>query len=184
MVAYDVGANCGYFSLVLSKLVGSSGKVFAFEADARNLAALKANVARNAVTNVEVIGKAVSHNSGQVQFASFGYSLVGHIVERDGGADASVQTVDAISLNDFASAEVGRAPDFIKIDVEGAEEAVFAGAREVLARYHPVVAAEIRESAWQPISAWMKMNGYAIDWLDGGWQMEQDGLTDAVFLPG
>jgi len=183
MVAYDIGANCGYFSLILSELVGPRGKVFAFEADSRNLAALKANMERNGIGNVEVVGKAVSQHTGQVRFASFGYSLVGHIVEQDGVSNGSVRTVDAISLSDFVAEDAGRAPGFIKIDVEGAEEAVFAGAREVLAKYRPVVAAEIRQSAWHPISDWMKGNGYSIGCLDGGWQMERHGLTDAIFLP-
>ena len=43
----DVGANIGYFTLMLAKLVGPTGKVFAFEPDPRNISLLKKNIETN-----------------------------------------------------------------------------------------------------------------------------------------
>jgi len=47
MVAYDVGANIGYVTLLLARAVGSAGKVFAFEALPANLERLQANLKMN-----------------------------------------------------------------------------------------------------------------------------------------
>src|ERR671930_32338 len=45
MVAVDVGANVGYYTLIAARIVGSGGRVFAFEPDPRTLSALETNVA-------------------------------------------------------------------------------------------------------------------------------------------
>ena len=56
----DLGANIGYYTCILAKLVGKDGKVFAFEPDPRNLKLLEKNIKVNEYNNVVIVDKAVS----------------------------------------------------------------------------------------------------------------------------
>ena len=64
-VVLDLGANIGYFTLILPRLVGEEGKVFAFEPDPENFALLKKNVEINSYQNVVLVQKAVSNRNGK-----------------------------------------------------------------------------------------------------------------------
>ena len=59
-IALDLGANIGYHTLILSKLVGKTGKVFAFEPAPENAALIRENIKINNIKNVVVIEMAVS----------------------------------------------------------------------------------------------------------------------------
>lgn len=142
---FDIGSNIGYFSLLASKFVGQQGKVFAFEADPENFAVLQENINQNGLSNTQTINQAVSDTSGEVVFASFDYSLVGHIANSLTPSDATLFTVPSISLDDFVYYQRCPVPQFIKIDVEGAEDKVILGAQRLIAEHKPVIVAEIRE---------------------------------------
>ena len=69
MVAYDVGANIGYISLLLAKAVGESGRVYAFEALPHNLERLRANLGLNTARGrIEVVEAAVVEATHPVRF--------------------------------------------------------------------------------------------------------------------
>lgn len=61
----DLGTNIGYYTLLLAKLVGKTGKVYAFEPDPNNFALLQKNVTENGNTNVVLEEKAVSNQNGE-----------------------------------------------------------------------------------------------------------------------
>jgi len=67
-VVFDVGANCGYFSVLAASLVGPSGHVVAMEPAPSCLARLKANLQRNAFANVSVVEKVVTEHAGEEIF--------------------------------------------------------------------------------------------------------------------
>ena len=60
----DIGANIGYYTLLLSKLVGKNGKVIAFEPDKDSISMLKKNIKHNNCRNVQIVPMAVSDHSG------------------------------------------------------------------------------------------------------------------------
>ncbi len=60
----DIGANIGYYTLLMSNLVGNGGKVFAFEPEPKNFEILQKNLELNQIKNVIVEQKAVSEFSG------------------------------------------------------------------------------------------------------------------------
>ncbi len=183
-VAYDVGANAGYLSLVMARRVGPAGRVVAFEADPRNAAALAANIALNGLRNIALVPKAVSDASGSVTFASFDYSLVGHIATPATPADARLLTVPAVALDDLFSQGQLPAPRCIKIDVEGAEDRVIAGAVDLIARARPVILAEVRPEALQGgILPLLEGLGYRARELAGGWNLGRDCVGDILFEP-
>ena len=62
-VVLDIGANIGYYTLILAKCVGKEGKVFAFEPEPNNFSLLKKNIQINGYKNVVLVQKAVSNKN-------------------------------------------------------------------------------------------------------------------------
>jgi FkbM family methyltransferase len=132
-VAYDVGANAGFFTLLASRLVGVTGRVIAFEPAPANLLALRRHVELNAAINVEVIDAAVAEAPGSAVFEAAGSAAQGHL------SDAGSLEVQVVQMDDLVGRAVIPTPDFLKIDVEGAELRVLEGARRVLSSGHPSI---------------------------------------------
>jgi FkbM family methyltransferase len=134
-VFLDIGANGGFFTVMASKQVGETGKVYAFEPGKRELDLLRNNIAVNKLNNVNVIEAAVGDRDTTTQFA----------ISRDGALNSllqtehpdqkieSWQTVQMKTIDNFVRENNISKVDFIKVDVEGAEKLVFEGAKELLA---------------------------------------------------
>jgi FkbM family methyltransferase len=184
-VAYDVGAHIGYFTIVLSNLVGLHGKVFSFEPAPRNLAALNHNLLTNEVVNAVSVPMAVSSISRPTIFATFSYSSVNHIATASTPTDAELIRVQSTTLDDFVYRDGHPAPGFIKLDVEGAEVEVFRGAVRLLHEARPVIMAEIRGGTiWHDVSDLTASCGYTAQILKGGTEgMATSDLADVLFLP-
>jgi len=131
-VFWDVGANVGFYSLLASKLV-VSGKVFAFEPAPRNLLYLKKHLTLNRVTNVEVLAVAVSDRNGFSSFEIEETGFMGHL-SGEGKITVPVVTLDFL-------VEEGKVlpPDYVKMDIEGAELLALRGAARTFQRFHPVL---------------------------------------------
>src|SRR5207245_4873141 len=131
-VFYDVGAHIGLFSLIASRLVGSTGAVFAFEPDVENVGILQQHIDRNAASNVRTVQSAVWSASGDVEFrpAVRASSRNTGAVATDRDSAAGRVMVPAVALDDFAIDHP--APHLIKIDVEGGEVDVLRGAERLL----------------------------------------------------
>ena len=141
MVAYDVGANIGYISLILSRLVGKSGQVFAFEALPGNVERLQENLRLNEAS-VEVIAGAVVDRAGPVHFLVGPSGGMGKAEGSAGRQDVSYQetlTVPGISLDEFVFQQRMPPPQSIKLDIEGGEVLALPGMQRVLAEFHPLV---------------------------------------------
>lgn len=122
-VFFDVGANVGVYTILLAKVCGA--RTYAFEPDLPSLARLERNVELNEIADVVTIFPfAVGEASGTARF-SIGLDVLNHLVE-DGDADS--REVTLVRLDDY----VGLRPTIIKIDVEGYEDAVIAGATGVV----------------------------------------------------
>jgi FkbM family methyltransferase len=119
MIAFDVGANVGFYTLALSRLVGETGHVYAFEPEAKNVSILRRHIALNELRNVTVVQAAVSNRTGLVEFEGGG--VLGRI------GSNSEYMVPAITLNDFV-ASGNPMPSFLKMDIEGAESLALEGA--------------------------------------------------------
>jgi FkbM family methyltransferase len=134
MVAVDVGANVGFLTVLLSKLVGPVGRVHAFEPWPANLEFLNANLWRHGCSNVTVYPFAALDRSGAVSFARDPAGDSGGHVDLAGGGGFDV---DAVTI---AEAVQEQRIDVLKIDAEGAEPLVLTGAAPLLARSAGVAA--------------------------------------------
>jgi FkbM family methyltransferase len=131
-VAYDVGANAGFYTLALSRIVGDAGRVFAFEPEARNVDRLRRHLAMNGITNTTIVQAAVSDKSELVAFEADPGASNGSI------ASAGRYMVPSISLDQFV--RMGNpAPHFIKMDIEGAEGVALRGAEIIIRERRPPI---------------------------------------------
>jgi FkbM family methyltransferase len=126
-IVLDIGANVGFFTLLASKLAGSSGHVYAFEPLPRNLYYLERHVRLNDLTNVTVQSLAITSQSGTARFERGENASQARLAVGDG--DLPITTA---SLDDLLADKVIRAPTFIKMDIEGAETDALRGAAMLL----------------------------------------------------
>lgn len=161
MVVYDLGANIGYFSLMVARDIEDGGKVYAFEALPTNLERLRANLALNPLrAPIEVLSKAVSDKSGSTTFLVHASNAMGKLIESSGRDTAYGQeiVVETISLDDFVFAQRHAPPDLVKIDIEGAEGLALMGMARLLREIRPFLFIELHgpdasESVWSQLKA-------------------------------
>ena len=200
MSALDIGANLGWFTVMMSKLLGPKGAVVAFEPRADLFKYLAKTILENKLKNVKLFNCALGSeqtnallrwdpsgvNPGGTQLSPKGVSL-------DGMASS---TVEMKRLDDIVTDAV----DFIKIDVEGAEKIVFEGASKLLAKSRPTILAELSPDSLSQVSKvsfsdymlFLKSIGYSAHLLknDGcigekivQWTFANDALVSAVLVP-
>lgn len=125
----DIGANIGYFTVLLANLVGTQGKVYAFEPDPRNFQLLKRTVERNGWSHVMVEQKAVSDKAGEFTLYQgrewTGNSLVPNEY-------VSTTKVQVVTLDEFLPYE--HDVSFIKIDTDGSEPLAITGMAKLIKR--------------------------------------------------
>lgn len=145
--AIDVGANVGIHTLTMAK-VASVGTVIACEPHPGVRSRLVTNLALNSIQNVSVVDKAIGDRVGIVSLHE------PNDVSNPGMAsllplgDWSALEVESTTLDDLVKSESPGAIDLIKIDVEGLEGAVLAGAAELLARDRPTLVFEYGLDYW------------------------------------
>jgi FkbM family methyltransferase len=142
--AFDVGANVGVYTVAAARRAGPGGRVIAVEADGEYVPRLRANLERNALENVEVVAAAAGAADGEVELiiaADRAFSSIKPLVSyRGAGATRTVPQVRLDTLwRDAGEPAVG----FVKIDVEGAELEVLAGAGALLERCRPALVVEV-----------------------------------------
>jgi FkbM family methyltransferase len=140
--ACDIGANKGSFVYWLSRWVGNSGRVVAFEAQ-DDLARRLDGICRSArLRNVTVEAQAVYATSGLHELHTPIRHQPGASLNRPDlpGDEIMTSSVTTVALDDyFADAE---RISVLKIDVEGAEQGVFVGAARILASCRPLLVFE------------------------------------------
>lgn len=151
MCFVDVGANEGLFTLLASAVVGSSGRVHAFEPSPRERSRLEANIKLNRLSNVHVHPVALG---SEQRIASLRVSNQAHPGQSTLGGFSYRETEEAYSvevpvqtLDDVVERERPERIDLIKVDVEGSETAVLRGALESLHRFRPMIIVEAQQSA-------------------------------------
>ena len=132
----DVGAWEGSYTLLFAERVGPTGHVYAFEPDPRARTNLEANIAANRFTNVTAEPRCLSDREGSASFYDARGGTIGSLVGNDLVEGLSQVPVRTTTVDSFCR-EKGVEVDGLKVDVEGAEALVLAGAEDVLRRDSP-----------------------------------------------
>jgi len=137
-VFVDIGACYGYHALTNARRVGPHGRVYALEPQPDMFAALRENVRRNDLTNLEMENLALSDQNERLQLHRFSSLGAGHTsIARLEHPVSGVLPCAAITMDEYiAQKEIGQITA-VKLDVEGAELKILRGALELLRRPKP-----------------------------------------------
>lgn len=130
---FDIGANIGWYSLILDRIAPAGAAVFAFEPDPDNYRLLAANVRRNQAAKVQASPCGLGQRAGTATLFRYSHKNRGrHSMLGDAAGEPI--TVEVTTLDDFREAHApGRPVGFVKIDVEGFELPVLRGGTRTLA---------------------------------------------------
>lgn len=155
----DIGANIGYFTLLMASKVGPQGRVFAFEPVPSVYDVLCENLELNYLHHVQAERLAVADGEGQSQMQledDAPMSFTSRLAET---GRLAVQTV---SVDSYVETNGLDRLDFVKIDVEGAEDAVIRGMNRTLGNLRPALLVEIHanDGGESETLKRLKENGY------------------------
>ena len=134
-VVVDIGAHIGGFAIRAAK---QAKKVYAYEASKKNYDLLEANFRMNDLKNLHIHNKAVSHQTGEMNFyMPSDNGALGSLIQE---TDSPMETVQATTLTDIvAENNIGQI-DYLKVDAEGTEyDILFKCPLETLAKVKRLV---------------------------------------------
>ncbi len=174
MTVYDVGTYIGFFTLLLSRAVGDTGRVIALEPNPETYRRLLRNLRLNRRGNVQPLMLAAADKSGRELFQTAKHDLApeAHLVasatvpEPDPAPKVEVETV---SLDDLVFNRGLPRPDLLKIDVEESEARVLAGMSRILEECRPAVVCETHgREASREVAGALRRHRYSLIDLERG----------------
>jgi FkbM family methyltransferase len=168
MTVIDIGAHIGYYTLLFAKYVGATGSVFSFEPSPSNFDMLARNVELNHLSRVRICNSAIFSRCGEISISIPDDSNSGQasLIESVGSRRLQVRSTTL----DAACATLDIRPDFVKIDVEGSESDVLAGARETIRQYRPKMLIELHHldgnPSGNPVPGFLTGLGYEQEWIE------------------
>jgi len=141
-IFFDIGANIGWYAILLAKQFGKALQVYAFEPDDLNFSLLSGNLKRNAVENITPIKFAAAEEAATKTLYRYKEGNLGrHSLLPTEGLET--QNVNTITLDRFVE-ERHITPEkvkLIKMDIEGYEYFALRGAEKLL-RHMPLILTE------------------------------------------
>ena len=137
-VALDVGANIGLTTVLLARRFEY---VIAYEPSPVNVRLLRETLAANEIRNVVVEPKAVSARPDTLRFNEADFGAGSHVVSEEHLAATRFPLIEVPAVN--LDSQNLPPIDFMKIDAEGHEPEILAGARGIIAACHPLMYMEI-----------------------------------------
>lgn len=139
MTAIDVGANLGVYSLSMARLVGPDGHVFAYEPASETRRLLRISKKKNHAGNLHIIPAALSDGTREGHLVLAASSELNTLAGNGPGERVQITSLDAEN-----AARNWDHIDFVKIDAEGEEERILAGADGFFTQHSPLVMFEIK----------------------------------------
>lgn len=159
----DVGANIGWYTIHAAARVGRQGRVIAVEPDPDNCRLLRASVTANGFKNVQIFEAAAAQANGQAILSKSPQNFGDHRLLADDNRQQI--TVRTLTLDEIDPGKV----DFVKIDTQGTEAKVLAGAAGILGRDRPTILLEfwpdglrLQDSSYFDLFAFIDRHGYEI----------------------
>ena len=192
-VAYDLGANYGMHTLFLAKLVGRSGRVYAFEPDPEIFSVLNEQLTLNDLNNVDTMSMAVADQVGIACFERSHHRGAGHLTAESTVTSTKVFQVPTTTLDKFVLGDGNAPPSFVKIDIEGGESAALRGSLGVIEQYRPIFMIELHNPTEdRAVGTLLKGFGYiavrvesgqAVENMETGWPDSNGMWGTVVALP-
>jgi FkbM family methyltransferase len=130
-IAVDVGANIGYYTLILSKLTDS---VVSYEPERESRKMLIKNVVENGIRNVKIIGKAVSNRKELLRLGVSEDNLGDHQIN----PKTNHRRIEVVKST-YLDADISERVSILKIDTQGWEPKVIIGSKKLISRYQPTI---------------------------------------------
>jgi FkbM family methyltransferase len=156
-IIFDIGAYNGNFSIILSRLVGKEGMVYAFEPQKEMYVYINNRIKKYSIKNIVPINRGVfSHKTRiavQKETPNEGFS----IENRDTEGEENSEIIDLIDIDSFVKENWIKNINFLKMDIEGAEIEALEGARESLKIFSPqLVVASYHLRDGEKTSKWVE----------------------------
>ncbi len=136
LVFFDGGANVGDFTSLVLEVFDGASKIFCFEPLKKNIQALRERFGQNPNVVIEEFALDKSSGKSLIHFSDKNTklaSLYDRKIDFAGKANDRVEEIKTVSLSDFCSQQDIQRIDYLKLDTEGSELDVLAGARELVA---------------------------------------------------
>lgn len=147
---WDVGANIGYFALLAATVVGPTGFVVALEPGRQAFQRLQENIDLNKFPQINALEVAAADREGTARlYADLSQADTGANLFQ-GGERREWEEVRTIPLDTLLQNHGYPPPQFLKIDVEGAELAVLRGAHMILSAHAPLLLVEMEDKTLGP----------------------------------
>lgn len=147
-VVWDIGANVGVFTFAAASIIGTKGRVLSVEPDIwlANLIQKSTRLRENQNLSVDVLPAAIANNCSIETFLVAARGRASNVLAKAGGRSQmggyrEKNFVPTFSLDELL--KISEKPNFIKIDVEGAEVSVLKGAKKILSESRPVIYCEV-----------------------------------------
>lgn len=140
----DIGGSFGWYTVLLSKIVGQKGRVFSFEPIKQNYLSHNKNIELNMCRNVISNNLAVGEEPGEIEIYLSDVDTSGSLKLRKYKDNYETQITKLVKLDDYFTENKIEKLDFIKIDIEGAELGALKGGEKILNKFKPVLFVEIQ----------------------------------------
>ena len=153
MNVYDIGANLGYYSCMMSKIVGDEGSVYSFEPIKDNVNILKENILLNKLKNIKIFNLAVSNkNELKKIYKSQNSNLNTFNKIENSNVVFENETVEVESITLEKAYELcNLPPNLIRMDIEGHEVEVLGNASDFIKKYnfYPIITFEVHRAHYK-----------------------------------
>lgn len=161
-VVFEIGSNIGQYSMVMANKVGESGLVVCVEPDSDNFAFLSFNILKNHCANVRLINAAVADKEGYTTFYkdTITGGRMGSMFRQYSGSHFQGKSEEVRTLTLRQLTDQYGIPDFVKVDVEGAETLVFSDLQAI--HESTIFLIEVREETKEHVFSVFQSKGFSI----------------------